>query len=449
MTQHASSGHGFQIDVESPEPWQRIIKVSMTRPAFEQEYQRRLTEAVRNHKRPGFRKGKTPRPVVERELGSRLRADTFEGLVPRAYRAAVVEHGLYPLTDPRVENLKFEEGQDLGFDLVVEVRPEVTAHDYENLPVRERAAEVAESEVDEMIARLQESRAYFEKAERPAAATDQVVMDLVPVDEDGTAQEDKRLVGQSIILDSEQNLPAFNEGLFGASAGDERTVTATYPDDYPNTAMQGRTVAFRCHVTEVRARTVPTVDDAFASSLQEGQTLAELRDTVREKLEEEARRRIAQEMDEQVLEALVERNEVPVPPSMVADYLEMGIKELHERNTKMGRESSDDEDQKYREAARPMAERVIKGLFLLEAVRGQENLEATDQEIDDRIAVHAAENGFDLEKFRDYVNRGEERERIRREVNERKAYDLLLARAQIVHEEPGAGQADAADGATG
>ena len=89
--------------------------------------------------------------------------------MPRAYRAAVVEHGMFPLTDPRLENMVFEEGQDLSFDLTVEVRPEVEARDYQNLPVRERAAEVKDGEVDEIVARLRESRAWFEKVERAAA----------------------------------------------------------------------------------------------------------------------------------------------------------------------------------------------------------------------------------------------------------------------------------------
>jgi trigger factor len=427
----------FKIAVEAPDACQRVIKVEVPRTEFDREYRNRLAEAVRDHVRPGFRRGKTPRATVEREIGERLRVDTFEALVPRAYRAAVVEHGIFPLTEPRLENMTFEDGQDLAFDLTVEVRPDVEARDYQSLPVRERVAEVKDSEVDEIVSRLRESRAWFEKVERPAADGDQITVDVTPLGDDGALLTERTIAKQQLLLGSEQNLPAFNDGLLGAEAGQERTVEVVYPDDYPNPEVKGRPVSFRCVVHEVRHKILPEVNDAFASQLEEGQTLLELRVRIRERITQEAERRIGAEMDEQVLNALVERHEVPVPPSMLEDYLRAGLDELHERNKQLGREDSEEEDGQYREAARPVAERVIKGLFLLESVRRQENIRAEEAEVDDRVALIAAENGFDLEKFRAYVDRGEERARIRRELEERKTYDFLLARAQILPAESG------------
>ncbi len=434
MTQNESP---FRIAVESPDACQRVIKVQVPRTEFDREYRDRLTEAVREHVRPGFRKGKTPRTTVEREIGDRLRVDTFEALVPRAYRAAVVEHEIFPLTEPRLENMAFEDGQDLSFDLTVEVRPEVEARDYQNLPVRERAVEVKDSEVDEIVSRLRESRAWFEKVNRAAMDGDQVTVDVTPLGDDGARLEERTIAKQQLLLGSQQNLPAFNDGLLGAEAGQERTVVVTYPDDYPNPEVKGRAVSFQCVVHEVRCKVLPEVNDAFANQLEEGQTLLELRVRIRERITQEAERRAAAEMDEQLLAALVERHDVPVPPSMLEDYLRAGLDELHERNKQLGRESSDEEDAQYREAARPVAERVIRGLFLLESVRRQENIHAEDTEVDDRITLIAAENGFDLEKFRAYVDRGEERVRIRRELEERKTYDFLLSRAQILPAEAG------------
>ena len=357
--------------------------------------------------------------------------------MPRAYRAAVVEHEIFPLTEPRLENMAFEDGQDLSFDLTVEVRPEVEARDYQNLPVRERAVEVKDSEVDEIVSRLRESRAWFEKVDRAAADGDQVTVDVIPLGDDGARLEERTIAKQQLLLGSQQNLPAFNDGLLGVEAGQERTVVVTYPDDYPNPEVKGRAVSFHCVVHEVRCKILPEVNDAFASQLEEGQTLLELRVRIRERITQEAERRAAAEMDEQLLAALVERHDVPVPPSMLEDYLRAGLDELHERNQQLGRENSDEEDAQYREAARPVAERVIRGLFLLESVRRQENIQADEAEVDDRIAVIAAENGFDLEKFRAYVDRGEERVRIRRELEERKTYDFLLSRAQILPAEAG------------
>jgi trigger factor len=427
----------FQIAIESPDACQRIIKIQVPRTEFDREYRGRLATAVREHVRPGFRKGKTPRATVEREIGDRLRVDTFEALVPLAYRAAVVEHGIFPLTEPRLENMVFEEGKDLSFDLTIEVRPEVEARDYQNLPLRERVAEIQDGEVDEILARLRESRAWFEKVDRAAAEGDQVTVDVIPLGDDGALLEERTIAKQHLVLGSQQNLPAFNDGLVGVEAGQERTIEVVYPDDYPNPEVKGLSVSFRCVVHQVRCKVLPEVDDAFASQLEEGQTLLELRVRIRERITQEAERRVAAEMDEQVLNALVERHDVPVPPSMLEDYLRAGLDELHERNNQLGRQSSGEEDAQYREAARPVAERVIRGLFLLESVRRQENIRADEAEVEDRIAIIAAENGFDLEKFRVYVDRGEERARIRRELEERKTYDFLLSQAQILPVESG------------
>ena len=181
----------------------------------------------------------------------------------------------------------------------------------------------------------------------------------------------------------------------------------------------------------MQAKVVPEVDDAFASQLEEGQTLLEMRGRIREGLEEEARKRVAQELDQQILGGLVARNEIPIPPSMIEAWLQSGLKELHQRNEQAGRPATEEEDQKYREAAQPVAEREIKGMFLLESVRSQENIDVGDEEIEAKIDAIAAEHGFDPDKYREFVNKGEEKDRIRHGLEERKTYDFLLSRGEV------------------
>lgn len=421
----------FQISIESPEAWQRVIKVQVPRAEYDRQYQERLSAAVRDHKRPGFRKGKTPRSMVEKEQGGRLRAEAFEGLVPQAYRAAVIEHQLYPITEPKLENLVFDEDKDLAFDLKVEVRPEVTDVDFEGLAVQERQVEITSDEVDEFLERLRDNRAVFEVVDRPAADGDRLVLDLVPRGEDGEVQEDRRMNGQHLQLGAENNLPAFNQALEGATAGQDLEISVPYPDDYPSEDLRGRTITFACHVVQVEAKVTPEVDDAFASELQEGQTLLELRGHIRESLEAEAKKRVTQDLDDQVLDRLIERNEVPVPPSMVEAWLQSGVQDLHQRAQQVGREASDADVAEYREAARPAIERQIKGIFLFEAVRRQADIEVNDEDIDARVVEVASEHGFDVDKYRQYVQKGEEKERIRHDLLERRTYDFLLSRAEV------------------
>ncbi len=123
-------GEGITTRVESPEPWQRVIKVEITRDHFDREYNGRLKKAVKSHTKPGFRKGRTPQAIVEKEVGQMIRMDTIEALIPKAWMSSVMEHKLAPLTDPALENMEFDDEGPLTFDLKVEVRPEVEIVDY-------------------------------------------------------------------------------------------------------------------------------------------------------------------------------------------------------------------------------------------------------------------------------------------------------------------------------
>lgn len=417
--------------VEAPEPCRRVIRAEVSRTLYDREYAARLKKAARTHHRPGFRKGRTPRSVLERELGDALRVETVEALVPKAWISAIVEHKLAPVNDPALENLDFPENGPLKFDLVVEVRPEIKLNDLDGLPVQRRQVEVKDDDIEQVIERLREARATWETVEREARAGDQVTLDLVPGGDDGNFDDTRTIADQRFVLGAEHNLPAFNERLDGASAGSERIVEVAYPADHPNPALQARTVRFRCLIREVGQKRLPELDDAFAAGCGPVQDVAGLRADIRRDLEKEAARRVAHEVDLQLQAELLKRHEVPLPASMVDKYLESGLNELHQRNQRLGRPNTDQEDTEYREQGRPHAERALRGMLLLEAVRRQEGIKADKDAVDERIAEIAAENGFEVDRYREFVDSGEERERIEFDLLERRTYDFLLARAAV------------------
>ena len=159
--------------------------------------------------------------------------------------------------------------------------------------------------------------------------------------------------------------------------------------------------------------------------------MAELRDDIRADLLKEAERRIAREMDLQVRGELVARNEVPLPPSMVNRYLEAGLGDFRARAERMGRQATPEDEQQFLEASRPAAEKDLRGMLLLEAVRRQEEIKLTDEDVDERIVEIAEENGFDVDRYREFVNSGDEKDRIGYDLAERRTYDFLLSRAEI------------------
>jgi trigger factor len=432
MTENqANAAQPISTVIESPEPWKRVVKAQIDRSHFDKEYASRLKKAAKSHQKPGFRKGRTPWALVEKEMGDLIRTETVEALVPKAWMSALLEHKLTPVSDPLLENLDFGEEGPLKFDLVVEVRPEIELGDTEGLIVKRREAVVQDKDVDQVLERLRESQAVYEKVARAAEMDDQILLDLIPSGPDGDFPEESKITDEKFVLGSPHNMPSFNEELLGCEAGQEKTVSVEYPADHPNEMLKGRNMAFRCLVKEIAAKSLPVVDDEFVGKMSEGKTLAAFRADVRADLEKESTQRIEQEMDRQIQTELVGRHDVSLPPAMVARYLESGLEEMHKRNAQMGRPNSDDENREYFETGRPHAEMALKAMLLFEAVRKEEDIKVSAEDVEERIVKVAKENGFDVDQYREFVNSGQEKERLEYDLLERRTYDFLLSRAEI------------------
>ena len=419
----------YKTTVSAPESWKRVLDVEIDRAYFDGEYQKNLRQARRTHIRPGFRKGKVPLDMVEKDLGGEVRMDTLEAVVPRAYQAAIVEHAFMPITDPVMQDLKMDDDAPVKVSLEVEIRPEIEAKDYDDLPLTPREPALAENAVEEMLQRLANDRAVWDAVDRPAAAGDQVKVDITPREEGGEVDEEKIARDYAFEVGAEGNFAEFDEAMTGAAAGDEREVTVTYPDDYTNEALQGRTVAYGIVVNSVNEKTMPEIDDAFAASLKEGQTLLELRAAIRDELLAEETRRVEDAIREEIVDLLVERNPVELPPSLVERYLDSSVEQMKQRSAYMGQPTGDEQIAAFRISARPHAERSLKTMMIIESIRRQEEVEASAERIEAKIAEIAGKSGFPLESYREFVKKNGDEERIAHEVGDDMVFDLLKSRA--------------------
>jgi len=268
--------------------------------------------------------------------------------------------------------------------------------------------------------------------DRSAKEEDQILLDLEPQGEAALPEPGRVIEDQRFILGSESNMSAFNEGLLGCSADDEKDITVIYPEDHPNEQLKGSTVTFRCRIKEVAEKSVPVVDDEFAGAVAEGKTLDDLKADIRKDLEKEAHRKVEQELDGQIQKELIVRHDVPLPPSMVERYLKSGLEEMHRRNAQTGRPATPDEDEAYLSEGKPHAEKALKAMLLMEALRAKEDIKVSAEDVDERIEAIALENSFDVDRYREFVNSGEEKGRIEYDLLERRTYDFLLSRAEIL-----------------
>src|SRR5438445_7888619 len=272
------------------------VPVDQVSKSIEQAYSR-LAPRVRI---AGFRPGKAPRPMIERQIGwSALRQEALDQLLPTAYNAALDEAGLDPIDVPKVEVEQFDRDAPFRFKATVSIKPEVTLKDYKDIRVPKPQTEVTDTEVNEAIERLRLRFAELHEVERPVQKGDFLTADLHMLKGGAT------LVGESqtdaqMEVDPERLLTGLAEGLYGQVKGDTRDIRITLPQDYPKADLAGSNVVFRVTVKSIKERTMPPLDDELAKLIGRGQDLAELRQEVRDDLQEAAARADQQRFENDV-----------------------------------------------------------------------------------------------------------------------------------------------------
>ncbi|GEA16395.1 trigger factor [Moorella sp. E308F] len=368
----------LEIEVEAP----RVQK------ALDQAY-RRLVKRVNI---PGFRKGKAPRFILERYIGKEpIYNEAVEIVIPPAYKEAVAEHQLEPIDHPEVEIVKVEEGEPLIFKARVEVKPEVHLGTYKGLEVERPEVKVSEEDIDAYLKSLQERYATIKNIEdEPAAAGDIVVIDFKGTVE---GQPYPGLEGNNYHLElgSGTFVPGFEEQLVGARLNEERTVTVTFPADYHKEDLAGKEAVFQVAIRGIKRKELAPLDDEFAKDVSECETLAELRQDIRRRLEERQRQEIDAAVRQAVVAKAVAAATVDLPEIMVKRRIESRLRELernlHARKITLGEflnntgKTMDDLEKEFQ----PGAERDVKTELVLEAIAKAENIAATEEDIEAEI----------------------------------------------------------------
>src|SRR5579864_1489499 len=292
-------------------------ELTITVPANEVEDQvtKRLGEIGRSVRIPGFRPGKVPLPLLRKRFGPAVRGEVLESAVQDSSAEALREHNLRPALPPRVEIVSAAEGADLEYKMSVELLPEMPEPDFSSLSLEKLVVDVPDEDIDRAVERMAEGQRKSEPVERPAETGDILVADVVGrIGEEEIAGS--RGEGRQIELGAEGLLPGFTEQLVGVGAGETRAVRVTFPEDYGNSDMAGKEGVFEVAVKEVRHRLPATVDDELAKAVGLD-TLAELRQEVRQRMQRDYAGVARQRLKRGLLDKLAERYDFAVPPGMV------------------------------------------------------------------------------------------------------------------------------------
>ncbi|HET9940660.1 MAG TPA: trigger factor [Candidatus Eisenbacteria bacterium] len=404
---------------------QKVLLIEVTPEELNEDYDAILEDYRRRAVLPGFRKGKAPRNVLELQFGHSMEHEVLERAVKRTYEAAVREHRIEPVSYPSIEKIRFDKGQPLSYEATVDVRPTITPRDYFELNVPSQEITIPEDEVEKSIEELRQRTADWSPVEREAAAGDAVVVDYVRLNAKGKPVHKSEQKDALVELDAQGLLPEFRENLLGKRGGEHIEFTVTYPEEFGNAELKGRTATFSLDVKGVRERTVRPLDDAFASEVIGMRDLAELRARMRLNLEGEARMKARRDEEEAIVDQLLAKNPIALPESMVAEYLEELLQRL-----KDDREWTAEEEERFRTEYRPTAERRIKRDLLLDAIMRAESIQVSEEEIDQTLRGAMGEETTGPEAERAMRNPAQ-RERARSHLLERKLFQLLREKAQL------------------
>ena len=386
---------------------------------------------------PGFRKGKVPKQVIDARVGREHVLEEFvKDSVPEYYVRAVREHDLAPIAEPEIDLDQLEVGKPLRFTATVEVRPRITLEpeQYRGVHVDAPPVEPTEVEIDSFLERLRERFAELEVVERPAHRGDYVLADVRAHIHDKEIPEATR-VGYLSEVGSEELVPELDRELEGKRKGEILKFNAVLPERFGD--LTGTEVAFQVLLKEVKAKKLPALDDEFAATASEFETIEALRQDVRAKLREVKAVEATREIRNRVLARVVDSVQVELPERLVDEETEHRVAHANDRARRAGitleaaLASQGWDELRFRSDARTHATRALVSDLVLEAVARQEDLKVTAEDLDAEIRSLSEASGREPKEVRRILDRSGEVRSLAGDIIRTKALDYLVESADV------------------
>jgi trigger factor len=367
---------------------------------------------------------------VKVRFADEVRREVAEHLIPEIYRQALTEARLDPVNEPDIQDLRLEEDAPLSFVAVVEVKPAIALADDTGVEVEHAPTLVTGERVGETLERMREQHAEFRAVDRTAASGDLVIVDYTLIME---GQEPSGQTGYAFVIGDGAVMPEIDEAAVGLRAGDAREVGFRFPDDHRRENLRGKSGTASLKVGEVKEKLLPALDDEFAKSMGQFETLEALRAEVVKQLEgrQEAEDRHA--LEDKVVNALLGRHDFGVPDSLVMRQIAHEVEHARERMRRQGV----DPDRlpwdygKLVAELRPGAELAVRRSLLLEAIAAREGITPADADVDAEVDKIAQASQRPTPAVRRMMEKGGDLEALRRGLRERLTLQFLIDRARI------------------
>ncbi len=425
----------MSLQVEKLE--KNMAKLTIEVPADELE--KALQNAYKKQKNkiniPGFRKGKVPRQMIEKMYGPEIfYDDAVNELMPRAYADAYDECDLDIVSRPEVDVVQIEKGKPFIFTAEVAVKPEVTLGEYKGLEVEKVSVEVTAEEVEKRLKEEAEKNARTVTVEdRAVQDNDEVIMDFEGF-VDGEAFEGGKGENYPLTIGSGSFIPGFEEQLIGAETEKETEVKVTFPEDYHASELQGKEAVFKCTVHEIKMKELPEIDDEFAAEVSEFDTLDEYKADLEAKLKEQKEAEGKRKQEDEAVEKAVANASFEIPEAMITTNISQMKDDFSRRMRSQGLtmeqyyQFTGMTEEKMDEEMRPQAVKRIETRIVLEAVAKAENIEISDEKLDEEIGKLAETYKMEADKLKELMSDAEKKQ-MKEDMAVQEAVTFLLDNA--------------------
>lgn len=419
-----------------------IAKFDLTVPA--EDFAKAVDEVYKRNRSKyrvdGFRKGRVPRRIIEGMYGPEVFYDEAIQIVFFGpYEKAIEELELETIDQPSVDFDDIKKGEDVIFKVEVETKPHPVLGDYSELEVEEVSSEVTEEDIEHELKHQQEENARLIPVEDRGAEEG----DTVNIDFDGYLDGERFEGGKAedydLVIGSHTFIEGFEDQVKGHKVGDKFDVNVTFPEDYQATEFQGKDARFEVEINKITTKELPELDDEFAKDISEFDTLDELKANIKEKLKEDKEKFAKSQIENEALQALVEKSEVSAPEVLVNKEIDSELQNLDQRLQQMGMTLSQYVEmtgmklEDIRAQYKDMAEEKVKANLVLDEVALKEGFEVSEEEVEQEIKDAAEQYGVeDFEKFKEIFEKNIPADSVIENVKRRKAVELLASKAKFV-----------------
>ena len=431
----------MQVTIEDVSSVKKILHIEIP----EDKVVRELDNAYKNLKKTakikGFRPGKAPRSVLERLYKKDVHIDVSSKLLQDSFVEAIKETDLNIVGNPKIDPPGLDEKGPYKYDATVEIKPEIEEIDFKGLTLKKNLYRVTDQEMDAQIKMLQKNLAQQKPIteDRAAQKDDFVLVDYEGFKDGKPFAETQKTENFTMKIGTGHIIKTFDEQLIGMKPGDKKEIKVNFPEDYFNDKLANLEINFQVTLHEIREEVLPEIDDEFAKRLGQYETFDDLKNAITDNLDQGYAKRVEQEINEQIFEALIAKSEFEVPDSMV-DYEIEGIIEEAERSFAYHNKSMEDlglSKEILSEKYRDTAEKKVKRHLILGKIIEQEDMTLTDQEMEDGFKEMSQSFNQPLEDIKNYYKQNEDKiEFFKHTLLEKKAVKLIIKSSTIEEVEP-------------